>query len=79
MSDPPDRYFDTVQEAYIDLLLLEEFWSSSAAFRSWWLERIGFPEPMAAELLSVRHSVAERARDHLYGRRRLHPGSTDTP
>src|SRR2546427_7288272 len=58
MTDRPDRYFDSVQEAYIDLLLLEEFWSSSA-FRAWWLAQVDFPDPARHDLLDARHSVSD--------------------
>jgi len=54
----PNRYFDSVQEAYIDLLLLEEFWSS-APFRSWWLEQVAFPNPDRHEFVTAQHSVID--------------------
>ena len=53
----PDQIFTAVSERDIDLLLLEEIWSS-AYFREWLLKSLGFPAERQLGLIGAWHSLS---------------------
>lgn len=54
---PTPQIFEAVRERDVDLLILEEFYSSRE-FRLWWLERMHYPSALTHSVVNVQHSLS---------------------